>query len=115
MNSMLLGLFPLLVVLTWSAGYVLVERAWRQHAPGRHIAAALLCAGFSLAAIAALAWAMPQPGQNWSDAPCGASFRTTSLPWMSRQRVAGSTTMSAPMPSLRRSRGEAPEGRPRHA
>lgn len=69
MNSMLLGLFPLLVVLTWSTGYVLVERAWRQHAPGRHIAAALLCAGFSLAAIAALAWAMPQPGQNWSDAP----------------------------------------------
>ncbi|MGU3468445.1 hypothetical protein ACLBXO_26695 [Methylobacterium sp. C33D] len=71
MNAMLLGLVPLLIILTWSAGYVLVERAWRQRGPGHHIVAAILCAGFSLAAIAVLAWAVPQPGQNWSDAPLG--------------------------------------------
>jgi hypothetical protein len=69
MNGMLLGLLPLLVNLTWSAGYVLRERAWRQRAPARQIVAAILGVGFSLAAIGAQAWAMPQPGQNWSDAP----------------------------------------------
>lgn len=69
MNAMLLGLFPLLAILTRRANYVLVERAWRQRAPARPIGAALLCVGFSHAVIAALAWAMPQPGQNGSDAP----------------------------------------------
>jgi drug/metabolite transporter (DMT)-like permease len=69
MNSMLFGLLPLLVIATWAAGSVLVERAWQQRAPGAEILATMLCVGFCLAAIAALAWAMPQPGQNWSDAP----------------------------------------------
>jgi hypothetical protein len=63
MNAMLTGLFPLLIVATWGAGSILVERAWHQRAPAGQIVAALLCVGFCFAAIAALAWAMPQPDQ----------------------------------------------------
>ncbi|AYO83690.1 hypothetical protein [Methylobacterium brachiatum] len=69
MNSLLFGLLPLLIIATWAAGSVLVERAWHQPAPAGQILASMLCVGFCLAAIAALAWAMPQTGQNWSDAP----------------------------------------------
>lgn len=75
MNAMLTGLFPLLIVATWGAGSVLVERAWHQRAPAGQIVVALLCVGFCFAAIAALAWAMPQPDQNWSDAPMGRIVR----------------------------------------
>jgi hypothetical protein len=55
MNAMLTGLFPLLIVATWGAGSILVERAWHQRAPAGQIVAALLCVGFCFAAIAALA------------------------------------------------------------
>lgn len=69
MNSMLLGLCPLLIIATWGAGAVLLERATHFRRPLPHVITALLCVGVCLAAIAALAWATPQPGQNWSDAP----------------------------------------------
>lgn len=69
MYSMSSSLFPLLVVGTWAAGYVLVEHDWYHRAPAHQIFAALLCVGFSLAAIAALVCAMPRPEANWSAAP----------------------------------------------
>lgn len=75
MRSMLAGLFPLLIVATWSAGSVLVDRACHQRAPAGQILAARLCVGFCFAAIAALAWAMARPDQNRSDAPMGRIVR----------------------------------------
>jgi hypothetical protein len=75
MNSMLFGLLPLLIVATWGACYVLLERALYFRAPATQIVTALLCVGFCLAAIAALAWAMPQQNENWSDAPLGRIVR----------------------------------------
>jgi hypothetical protein len=69
MKSMLVGLFPLLVIATWVAGFVLAECAWRHRSLATLTLAAVLCVTFSLAAIATLAWIAPQLGQDWSDAP----------------------------------------------